>query len=123
MNDWLGVLKPLQPQLYSISSGPKESPGEVHLTVWPVRYDFQGVARRGVCSTYLADRCHGEQIAVYVRQSSNFRPPTDSGTATMIGPSTAKRYHRDVTRAAALGRNTAETPRNRRGNMRAAPFP
>lgn len=46
-HEWLRVLKRLQPRLYSISSSPKECPGEAHLTVSPVRYNFQGVPRRG----------------------------------------------------------------------------
>ncbi len=74
-DEWLAILKPLQPRLYSISSSPKQHPGEVHLTVSPVRYNFRGVARRGVCSTYLADRSPSDRIAVYVRTSKNFRPP------------------------------------------------
>ena len=89
VEEWLSVLKPLRPRLYSISSSPKESPREVHLTVSPVRYNFQGVPRRGVCSTYLADRCPGDEAAVYVRTSSNFRPPSDPHTPMiMIGPGT-----------------------------------
>lgn len=89
VDEWLSVLKPLQPRLYSISSSPKVHPGEVHLTVSPVRYNFQGVPRRGVCSTYLADRAPRDRIAVYVRTSKNFRPPSDPLTPMiMIGPGT-----------------------------------
>jgi sulfite reductase alpha subunit-like flavoprotein len=88
-HEWLRVLKRLQPRLYSISSSPKECPREVHLTVSPVRYNFQGVPRRGVCSTYLADRSPGDRVAVYLQPSSNFRPPTDPHTPMiMIGPGT-----------------------------------
>ena len=88
-HEWLRALKRLQPRLYSISSSPKECPREVHLTVSPVRYNFQGVPRRGVCSTYLADRSPGDRVAVYLRPSSNFRPPTDPQTPMiMIGPGT-----------------------------------
>lgn len=88
-HEWLRVLKRLQPRLYSISSSPKECPGEVHLTVSPVRYNFQGVPRRGVCSTYLADRRPGDRVAVYLQPSSNFRIPSDSQTPMiMIGPGT-----------------------------------
>nr|WP_281373714.1 bifunctional nitrate reductase/sulfite reductase flavoprotein subunit alpha [Mycobacterium vicinigordonae] len=88
-DEWLAILKPLQPRLYSISSSPKEHPGEVHLTVSPVRYNFRGVARRGVCSTYLADRSPRDRIAVYVRTSTNFRPPSDPQIPMiMIGPGT-----------------------------------
>jgi sulfite reductase (NADPH) flavoprotein alpha-component len=89
VDDWMSILKPLQPRLYSISSSPKETPREVHLTVSPVRYNFKGVPRRGVCSTYLADRSPGDDVAIYVRPSSNFRPPSDPGTPMiMIGPGT-----------------------------------
>ena len=88
-HEWLRVLKRLQPRMYSISSSPKECPDEVHLTVSPVRYNFEGVPRRGVCSTYLADRSPGDSVAVYVQPSSNFRPPSDSHTPMiMIGPGT-----------------------------------
>lgn len=88
-HEWLRVLKRLQPRLYSISSSPKECPGEAHLTVSPVRYNFQGVPRRGVCSTYLADRSPGDRVAVYLQPSSNFRIPSDSQTPMiMIGPGT-----------------------------------
>jgi sulfite reductase (NADPH) flavoprotein alpha-component len=88
-HEWLRVLKRLQPRLYSISSSPKECPGEAHLTVSPVRYNFQGVPRRGVCSTYLADRSPGDRVAVYLQPSSNFRPPSSSDTPMiMIGPGT-----------------------------------
>ncbi|OBG37855.1 bifunctional nitrate reductase/sulfite reductase flavoprotein subunit alpha, partial [Mycobacterium sp. E3198] len=88
-HEWLRVLKRLQPRLYSISSSPKECPAEVHLTVSPVRYNFQGVPRRGVCSTYLADRSPGDRVAVFLQQSSNFRPPSDPDTPMiMIGPGT-----------------------------------
>lgn len=87
-DEWLAILKPLQPRLYSISSSPKVSPNEIHLTVSPVRYNFKGIPRRGVCSTYLADRSPGDQIAVYVRPS-NFRPPSDPETPMiMVGPGT-----------------------------------
>ncbi|HEY3996962.1 MAG TPA: bifunctional nitrate reductase/sulfite reductase flavoprotein subunit alpha [Mycobacterium sp.] len=89
VDEWISILKPLQPRLYSISSSPKETPREVHLTVSPVRYNFKGVPRRGVCSTYLADRSPGDDVAIYVRPSSNFRPPRDPDTPMiMIGPGT-----------------------------------
>jgi NADPH-dependent sulfite reductase flavoprotein alpha-component len=88
-HEWLRVLKRLQPRLYSISSSPKECPQEIHLTVSPVRYNFQGVPRRGVCSTYLADRSPGDRVAVYLQSSNNFRPPSNSDTPMiMIGPGT-----------------------------------
>jgi sulfite reductase (NADPH) flavoprotein alpha-component len=50
------LLKKLAPRLYSISSSLKAHPDEVHLTVSAVRYEAQGRWRKGVASTFLADR-------------------------------------------------------------------
>ena len=43
--EFVGVLKKLQPRLYSISSSPKAHPGEVHLTMAVVTYDSHGRSR------------------------------------------------------------------------------
>ena len=50
------ALDPLQPRLYSISSSPKANPGRVSLTVDAVRYLVGKRDRRGVASTFLAER-------------------------------------------------------------------
>ena len=89
VHDWLGVLKPLQPRLYSISSSPKENPEEVQVTVSAVRYNVHGVARRGVCSTYLADHAANHDIGIFVQKSTHFKPPEDPATPMiMVGPGT-----------------------------------
>lgn len=89
VDDWLTVLKPLQPRLYSISSSPKENPNEVQLTVSTVRYNVHGVPRRGVCSTYLADHAAGEDVGIFVQKSSHFKPPEDPAVPMiMVGPGT-----------------------------------
>jgi anaerobic selenocysteine-containing dehydrogenase/sulfite reductase alpha subunit-like flavoprotein len=89
LTDWLGVLSRLTPRLYSISSSPKESPHEVALTVSAVRYAYEGRARHGVCSTFLADRCEDETVPVFLQRSPHFRPPADGRTPMiMIGPGT-----------------------------------
>ncbi|MFF1388852.1 molybdopterin-dependent oxidoreductase [Rhodococcus erythropolis] len=88
-DEWLSLLKPLQPRLYSISSSPKENPREVQLTVSAVRYNVAGVPRRGVCSTYLADHAHDDDIGIFVQKSTHFRPPSDPETPMiMVGPGT-----------------------------------
>ncbi|WP_442972708.1 molybdopterin-dependent oxidoreductase [Rhodococcus sp. G-MC3] len=89
VDEWLSVLKPLQPRLYSISSSPKEDPREVQLTVSTVRYNVHGIPRRGVCSTYLADHAEGEDIGIFVQKSAHFKPPEDPTTPMiMVGPGT-----------------------------------
>ncbi|MEX3962947.1 molybdopterin-dependent oxidoreductase [Paraburkholderia sp. EG286B] len=85
----LGMLKRLQPRLYSISSSPKAHAGEVHLTVSAVRYNNGRRERKGVASTFLADRAQEGSVPVFVQKSTHFRPPR-SGDAPMImiGPGT-----------------------------------
>ena len=83
------LLKPLQPRLYSISSSPTVTPNEVHLTVAVVRYQHQGQARGGVCSTFLADRAASTGVRIFLQRSTHFRPPQDPATPLiMIGPGT-----------------------------------
>jgi sulfite reductase (NADPH) flavoprotein alpha-component len=88
--EFIGLLKKLQPRLYSISSSPKAHPGEVHLTVGAVRYVSHGRARKGVASTFLADRVGTETpVPVFVQVSHGFGLPANGDTAViMCGPGT-----------------------------------
>jgi sulfite reductase (NADPH) flavoprotein alpha-component len=88
--EFVGLLAKLQPRLYSISSSPKAHPGEVHLTIAAVRYESHGRARKGVCSTFLADRVEADTpVPVFVQTSHGFRIPADgSKPIIMIGPGT-----------------------------------
>ncbi|MFC9325155.1 molybdopterin-dependent oxidoreductase [Kitasatospora sp. NPDC057015] len=88
--EWAGVLKRLQPRLYSISSSPLAHPGEVRLTVSVVRYGNEaGRGRKGVCSTYLADAADDGPVPVFVQRSPHFRPPADpAAPMVMVGPGT-----------------------------------
>ncbi|MFJ4397167.1 molybdopterin-dependent oxidoreductase [Pseudomonas sp. NPDC089396] len=80
---WLALLKPLQPRLYSISSSPRAHPQQVHLTVSTVRYG----ERKGVCSSFLADRAL--EVAIFPQVSKHFRlPEDDSAPVIMVGPGT-----------------------------------
>ncbi|RRV41411.1 bifunctional nitrate reductase/sulfite reductase flavoprotein subunit alpha [Pseudomonas sp. p106] len=82
---WLDLLKPLQPRLYSISSSPLAHPGQVHLTVSTVRYG----QRKGVCSSFLADRGQAAKVAIFPQASRHFRLPDDDDVPLiMIGPGT-----------------------------------
>lgn len=89
--EFIGFLRKLQPRLYSISSSPKAHPGEVHLTVAAVRYEAHGRGRKGVCSTFLADRVALSEtsVPVFVQTSHGFRLPADTDRPViMIGPGT-----------------------------------
>lgn len=87
--EFLGCLRRMRPRLYSIASGPRANPGRAHLTVAVVRYEHRGRSRRGVASTYLAERIGEGGFAPIFLHRSKFRMP-DDGTAPMImvGPGT-----------------------------------
>lgn len=87
---FLECLEPLQPRLYSISSSPLASPGELHLTVDAVRYDVDGRRRLGVASTFLCDRLSDSTpVQVYVQKAHGFALPSDPSTPIiMVGPGT-----------------------------------
>ncbi|MCX5330792.1 bifunctional nitrate reductase/sulfite reductase flavoprotein subunit alpha [Streptomyces sp. NBC_00140] len=88
--DWAGVLKKLQPRLYSISSSPLVDANLVSLTVSVVRYEnLHGTPRGGVCSPFLADADADTEVPVFVQASPHFRPPADPATPmVMVGPGT-----------------------------------
>lgn len=83
------ALRPLQPRLYSIASSQAVSPDEVHITVSTVRYVLHDLARTGVASGHLADRCPVDStLPVYVRANPHFRLPADDAPILMIGAGT-----------------------------------
>jgi sulfite reductase (NADPH) flavoprotein alpha-component len=88
--DFVSILKKLQPRLYSIASSPKAHPGEVHLCVGIVRYDTHGRKRGGICSTYLSDRLKSDtRPGVYLHHNNAFRLPEDGNVPViMVGPGT-----------------------------------
>jgi sulfite reductase (NADPH) flavoprotein alpha-component len=90
VGEFIPLLKRLAPRLYSISSSPKAHPGEVHLTVGAVRYESHGRVRKGVASTFLADRVGDANfVKVYVQPSHGFKPPANGDTPMiMVGPGT-----------------------------------
>lgn len=88
--EFVGLLKKMAPRLYSISSSPTAHVGQVHLTINVVRHQSHGRSRKGVCSTFLADRVGAEtSVPVFVQTSHGFRLPANGDTPViMIGPGT-----------------------------------
>jgi sulfite reductase (NADPH) flavoprotein alpha-component len=101
----------LMPRLYSIASSSRVHPQEIHLTVAVVRYQTNGRARAGVCSTFLADRAlvGSTPTPVFVSHS-HFGPPEDGAKdCIMIGPGTGiapfRAFLQDRVATGATGRN------------------
>ncbi|WP_018650683.1 assimilatory sulfite reductase (NADPH) flavoprotein subunit [Actinobacillus capsulatus] len=87
---FIALLRPLTPRLYSISSAQAEVGEEVHLSVGVVRYNYNGKARAGGASSYLADRVEEDgQVRIFVEHNDNFKLPQDSSKPIiMIGSGT-----------------------------------
>jgi sulfite reductase (NADPH) flavoprotein alpha-component len=101
----------LMPRLYSISSAPSRYPDEIHLTVAVVRYETNGRAREGVCSSYLADRARLQQpdLPIFVAESHFGLPADDEAPVIMVGPGTGvapfRSFVMDRATRGAKGRN------------------
>lgn len=87
VEEFVGLLKPLQHRAYSISSSALAHPDRIHLTVASVRYEMGGRMRGGVCSTFLADR--SETAKIFLQPNKSFRVPADNDVPMiMVGPGT-----------------------------------
>jgi sulfite reductase (NADPH) flavoprotein alpha-component len=89
--EFAGLMRALQPRLYSIASSQRLHPDEAHLLVLGVSYRSRGRERLGVASTYLNDRWPvGTTAPVYVQDAQkHFAMPADPSTPMiMIGPGT-----------------------------------
>ena len=104
-------LRRLMPRLYSIASSPLACPGQVHLTVAPVRYESNFRRRYGVCSTFLADRVTRRRtpIPVFVAQSHFGLPDELAKDVIMVGPGTGvapfRAFLQERVATGATGRN------------------
>lgn len=89
VEELIPVLGELQPRLYSIASSPRHQEGTVHLCVGTVRYRKRRRNRRGIASTFLAERAMpGSSVPAFIQQTRDFRLPADDVPIIMIGPGT-----------------------------------
>jgi sulfite reductase (NADPH) flavoprotein alpha-component len=87
---WVGMLRRLQPRLYSIASSLRAHEEEVHLLVGLTRYQSHGRQREGVCSGFLCERLRDDEpLRVYMSPNPSFRlPQNPDARIIMIGPGT-----------------------------------
>jgi sulfite reductase (NADPH) flavoprotein alpha-component len=87
--DFLKILRPLPPRLYSISSSQEAVGEEVHITVSKVLYENKGRQRLGACSGHLAEHKEvDDQILIYIEKNPNFRLPANGSPIIMVGAGT-----------------------------------
>lgn len=114
LDEWLQVLRPLTPRLYSISSSPLEDPGALRVSPSIVRFESStaatdGAVRHGVCSGYLAGLEVGAEVDVFIQPTRHFRPPDDPGARmVMVGSGTGIAPFRGFLHHRAARRDTGD---------------
>jgi len=89
--EFVGLMKKLNVRLYSIASSLRAYPDQVHLTVATVTWESYGRKRKGVTTTFLAERCDGETpIPCFITPGKGFRlpAPDEETPIIMCGPGT-----------------------------------
>jgi len=88
--EFVKLLRKLQPRLYSIASSQRAWPDRVHLTIAIVTYESHGRKRQGVATTFLAERVDDKtRVPVFIHSAKGFRLPEDGNTPIiMMGPGT-----------------------------------
>src|ERR1043166_5013373 len=87
--EFVGLLTKLQPRLYSVASSLKAHRDQVHFIVDVVRYESNGRVRKGVCSSFLAERADDAPVPVFPSIAKHFHLPGDPDVPIiMVGPGT-----------------------------------
>jgi sulfite reductase (NADPH) flavoprotein alpha-component len=83
------LTRPLAPRAYSIASSSMEAGDGAHLLVAAVRYRSLGRARKGVASSFVAERLRkGSRARVKLRPNKYFALPPHDADIIMVGPGT-----------------------------------
>jgi sulfite reductase (NADPH) flavoprotein alpha-component len=83
------ITRPLASRAYSIASSRHEVGDEAHLLISAVRYESHGRARKGVASSFVAERRkRGERVRVNLRPNRHFALPAPDRDIIMVGPGT-----------------------------------
>src|SRR6266550_3649419 len=87
--EFVGLLTKLQPRLYSVASSLKAYPEQVHFIVDVIRYESHGRIRKGVASSFLAERANDVPVPVFPSVAKHFHLPENPDTPIiMVGPGT-----------------------------------
>jgi sulfite reductase (NADPH) flavoprotein alpha-component len=108
--EFVGLLTKLQPRLYSVASSLRAYPDQVHFIVDVVRYESHGRLRKGVASSFLAERADDVPVPVFPSVAKHFHLPEGPDTPIiMVGPGTGvapfRAYLQERKATGAKGRN------------------
>jgi sulfite reductase (NADPH) flavoprotein alpha-component len=84
----IGILEPIAPRLYSVSSSPEAHGGEIHLTVARDIFKVNDEIKYGLCSDLLTQLKVNDTFEFYVHKNASFKLPAADKNIIMIGPGT-----------------------------------
>jgi sulfite reductase (NADPH) flavoprotein alpha-component len=84
----IGILEPIAPRLYSISSSPEAHAGEIHITVAKDTFCVNKETKHGLCSEELSKLAPQQTLEYYISRNSQFKLPAPDKDIIMIGPGT-----------------------------------
>ena len=88
VEEFIKLLSPIAPRLYSISSSPAAHTNELHLTVSRNSFRVEDEQRFGLCSEFLGELPVGTEITFYIHKNRAFKLPAAEKDIIMIGPGT-----------------------------------
>ncbi len=89
VQQFINILDPVSPRLYSISSSPSaHGSNEVHITVSRSTFEVDSQKRFGLCSDYLSCKNVNDEMEFYIQKNSSFKLPSGDADVIMIGPGT-----------------------------------
>lgn len=86
---FINLLKPIKPRIYSLSSSLEANEEEAHITVGLKETINENIIRRGVASEFLIHRLkEDDEVLVFIESNKRFKLPIDDQPIIMIGPGT-----------------------------------
>ncbi|MBS1745091.1 MAG: flavodoxin domain-containing protein [Bacteroidetes bacterium] len=89
LDDFIAILEPITPRLYSISSSPyAHGNNDIHITVGRNKFIVNEKTKFGFCSSHLTGLNIGDEITFYINSNERFHLPETDKDIIMIGPGT-----------------------------------
>ena len=89
LEDFIAILEPITPRLYSISSSPyAHGNNEIHITVGRNKFSVNDKTKYGFCSSHFAALDDGDEVTFYINSNERFHLPASEKDIIMIGPGT-----------------------------------
>lgn len=86
--EFVKILTPIAPRLYTISSSPKVHDTEIHITVRRDEFVNKEQKKFGLCSSFLGDAQVGSTLQFYIHKNKHFNLTDADKDIIMIGPGT-----------------------------------